>query len=145
MDTCTIEVGLLRKHPCGHAGVAHCLNCEQPLCVEHSVAQVTDSGHRTGKFLCHECTAAAKSHARAMAGVAKSLEAKKLAELDKAARSAAAAPPAPPKKPPASAPAPAKPAEAEKPKEPEALEFTPKDGKLSYTTIKKDGEGYKGD
>ena len=145
MDTCTIEVGLLRKHPCGHAAVARCLNCDQPLCVEHSVAQLTEAGHRTGKFMCHECDAAAKEHAKTMAAVARAQEAKKLAALDKAAREQAAAPAAP-KKPAASPPpAPAQPAAAEQPKEPDALEFTPKDGKLSYTTRKKDEPGHKPD
>jgi hypothetical protein len=142
MKTCTIEVGLLRKHPCGHAAVAACLNCDQPLCVEHSVAQLTDGGQRTGKFMCKECVAAAKEHAKSMTAVARSHEAKKLAALDKATREQLTAPPAP-KKPPASTPhAPAQPAAAaaEQPKEPAALEFTPKDGKLSYTT-KKNGPG----
>lgn len=144
MDTCTIETGLLRKHPCGHTAVARCLNCDQPLCVAHSVAQLTEGGKRTGKFMCHECDTAAKEHAKTMAAVARSHEAKKLAALDKAAREQAAAPAAP-KKPAVSAPqAPAQPAPAEPPKEPEALEFTPKDGKLSYTT-KKQEPGFKPD
>ena len=54
------------------------------------------------------------------------------------------APPAP-KKPVASAPpAPTQAAPAEKPKEPDTLEFTPKDGKLSYT--REEGEpGFKPD
>jgi hypothetical protein len=144
MSTCTIETGLLRKKPCGHVAVARCLNCDQPLCVEHSVAQLSDTGHKTGKFMCHECDVAAKEHAKTMAAVARAQEAKKLAALDKAAREVAAAPSAP-KKPPVSTPhAPAEPAPAEQPKEPEALEFTPKDGKLSYTR-KEDKPGYKPD
>ncbi len=125
MDTCTIETGLLRKKPCGHAAVAKCLNCEQPLCLEHAVAQLTDAGQKTGKFMCKDCVAAAKDYAKSMAGVARSQEAKKLAALDKAAREQAAAPPAP-KKPAAGAPhAPAPAAPAEQPKESGALEFTP--------------------
>ncbi|HEY8067708.1 MAG TPA: hypothetical protein VIF38_02355 [Burkholderiales bacterium] len=143
MTTCTIETGLLRKKPCGHAAVAKCLNCDQPLCVEHAVAQLTEGGQRTGKFMCQECVVAAKDHAKSMAAVARSQEAKKAAALDKAAREVAAAPPAP-KKPAAAPQAPAQPAAAEPPKEPEALEFTPKDGKLSYTK-KKDEPGYKPD
>ena len=145
MNTCTIETGLLRKHPCGRAGVAICLNCEQPLCVDHAVAHLTDAGQRTGKFMCQECFDAAKEHAKSMAAVARSQEQKKLAALDKAAREVAAAPPVP-KKPATSAPpqAPAQPAPAEKPKEPETLEFTPKDGKLGYTT-KKNESGQKSD
>jgi hypothetical protein len=142
MNTCTIETGLLRKKPCGHAAVAKCLNCDQPLCVEHAVAQLTDAGQRTGKFMCQQCVVAAKDHAKSMAAVARTQEAKKFAALDKAAREQAAAPAAP-KKPAASTPeAPAQPAPAEQPKEPDALEFTPKDGKIGYTR-KEDEPGYK--
>lgn len=144
METCTIETGLLRKHPCGHTAVAGCMNCDQPLCVEHSVAQLTEGGKRTGKFMCHECDAAAKEHAKTMAAVARAHEAKKLAALDKAAREQAAAPPAPKKPADSTSHAPAQPAPEEKPKEPDVLEFTPKDGKLSYTS-KKEGPGYKPD
>jgi hypothetical protein len=145
MNTCSIEVGLFSKKPCGHAAVAMCLNCDQPLCIEHAVAQLSEAGHKTGKFMCQECAAAAKEHAKSMAGVARAQEAKKLAALDKAAREVAAAPAAP-KKPAASPPqAPAQPAAAEQPKEPDALEFTPKDGKLSYTTKKEDKSGFKPD
>ena len=136
MNTCTIETGLLRKKPCGHAAVATCLNCEQPLCTEHAVARLSEAGQRTGKFMCKECTVAAKEHAKSMAGVARSQEAKKLAVLEKTARVAAAAPPAPPKKPAAAPQAPAQAAPAEQPKESGALEFTPKDGSLSYTPKK---------
>lgn len=144
MSTCTVEVGLLRKKPCGHVAVARCLNCDQPLCVEHSVAQLTDAGQRTGKFMCQECVAAAKEHAKSMAAVARSQEARKLAALDKALREQLTAP-APAKKPTASTPpAPAGPAPAEQPKAPDVLEFTPKDGKLGYTR-KKVGPGYKPD
>ena len=144
MNTCTIETGLFNKKPCGHAAVANCLNCDQPLCVEHAVPQLSEGGQRTGKFMCKECVAAAKEHAKSMAGVARSQEAKKLAALEKSARDQIAAPPAP-KKPVGAPPqAPAQPAAAEQPKEPEALEFTPKDGKLSYTT-KKNEPGYKPD
>src|SRR5580765_4770478 len=129
MNTCSIETGLFSKKPCGHAAVAVCLNCEQHLCVEHAVAQLSEAGQKTGKFMCKECTAAAKEHAKSMVGVARAQEAKKMAALDKVAREAAAAPPAPPKKPAAGAPqAPASSAQsaeaAEKSKEPEALEFT---------------------
>jgi len=138
MDTCSIEVGLLRKHPCGHAAVARCLNCEQPLCVEHAVPQMSEAGQKTGKFMCKECTAAAKDYAKRMVGVAHQQEAKKMANLEKVTREHMANPPAakPAAKP--GAPAAAEPAAAEAPKEPDALEFTPKDGKLTYTTTKKD-------
>lgn len=145
MNTCTIETGLLRKKPCGHAAVAKCLNCDQPLCVEHAVAQLTEGGQRSGKFMCQQCVVAAKDHAKSMAAVARTQEARKMAAIDKTLREQAAAPP-PPKKPAASAPAaPAQPAPAEPPKEePSALEFTPKDGKLTYEK-KKDEPGYKPD
>ncbi len=137
MNTCTIETGLLRKKPCGHAAVAHCLNCEQPLCVEHAVAQLSDAGQKTGKFMCKECTAAAKEHAKSMVAVARTQEARKLAALEKTTREQLAAPVVA-KRPTASpAQAPAQPAAAEQPKQPEALEFTPKDGKSGYT--KKEG------
>ena len=133
MNTCTVETGLLRKHPCGHAAVSRCLNCDQPLCVEHAVAQLSEAGQRTGKFMCKECVAAAKEHAKSLAAVARTHEARKMAAIYKTLRDQAAAPP-PPKKPAAGAPpATAEPAPAEAPKEPEALEFTPKDGKLTYT------------
>jgi hypothetical protein len=125
METCTIEVGLLRKKPCGNAGVAHCLNCEQALCTEHAIAQLSEAGHKTGKFMCKECTAAAKEHAKSMAAVARTQEARKAAELDKVAREHALNPPVA-KKPAAAAPAAqAKPAEAEAPKDSAPLEFTP--------------------
>ena len=126
MDTCTVEVGLLRKKPCGHAAVAHCLNCEQPLCREHALAQLSESGQKTGKFMCKDCEAAAKEYAKSMAAVARSQKAKKLAEIDKSLREQATAPP-PPKKPAAgTAPAPAQPEAAEQPKPSEALEFPSK-------------------
>ena len=114
-----------------------CLNCEQHLCVTHAVAQLTEHGHKTGKFMCQECTDAAKEHAKSLAAVAKTQEMRKLAAIDKATREALLHPPAPPKKPAAAPAAPAKPAAAEAPPEPTTLEFTPKDGKLSYTTKNK--------
>ncbi len=144
MNTCTVETGLLRKHLCGHAAVARCLNCDQPLCVEHAVAQLSEAGHKTGKHMCPQCTVAAKEHAKSMAAVARSQQEKKLAATDKILREQLSAP-APVKKPAASAPpAPAQPAPAEQPKEPDTLEFTPKDGKLTYTP-KKEEPGYKPD
>jgi hypothetical protein len=144
MDACTIETGLLRKKPCGRAAVTRCLNCEQPLCHEHSVPQLSETGHKTGKFLCQACAAAAKEHAKSMAAVARTQQAKKLAALDKAAREQLAAAAAPPPKKPAApaAAAPAQPAPAEQPNEPDALEFTPKDGKFGDTP-KKDEPGFK--
>jgi hypothetical protein len=144
MNTCMIETGLLRKKPCGHVAIAKCLNCDQPLCIEHAVAQLSEAGHRTGKFMCQVCVVAAKDHAKSMAAVARSQKAKELAAIHKAMIEQAAAPAAA-KKPAASTPhAPAQPAPAEQPKEPDVLEFTPKDGKLVYTT-KEDKPGYKPD
>ena len=55
MNTCTIEVGLLRKHPCGLPSVAKCANCEQPLCAKHAVPQMS-GGKKV--FLCAECAEA---------------------------------------------------------------------------------------
>jgi hypothetical protein len=119
METCTIETGLLRKKPCGSPGVAHCLNCEQPLCSQHAVAQKSEAGSNTGKFLCKECAAAWKEQAKAIpAAPPKKVEAK---------------PPAGAPKPAAPAPAAAKPAEAKKEETPPAkpaessgmIEFTP--------------------
>jgi hypothetical protein len=136
MDTCTIETGLLRKKPCGNAAVAHCLNCEQPLCVEHALVQHSESGQKTGKFMCKDCQAAAKAYDKNMAAVARSQEAKKLAAIDKSIREQMTAP-APVKKPAAFTPkAPEQPAPAEQPKQPEALEFPSKDGNSGDTTKK---------
>jgi hypothetical protein len=136
MDTCTVEVGLLRKKPCGHAAVARCLNCEQPLCVEHAVPQHSESGQKTGKFICKDCQAAEKDYAKSMAAVAKTQKARKLAEIDKNLREQAAAPP-PVKKPAAAKPpAPEEAPPAEAPKPSEALEFPSKDGSSGYTTKK---------
>ena len=128
MSTCSIEVGLFSKKPCGKASVAACTNCDQPLCVEHAVAQLNEGGHKTGKFMCAECVAAAKEHAKAMVGVAKMQQAKKLAALEKETLDRMAAPPATVKKPPPlprTTQAPAQAAPAEAPKESGPLEFTP--------------------
>jgi len=134
MTTCTIETGLFRKKPCGHVAIAKCLSCDQPLCIEHAVAQLSGTGHRTGTFLCKECVAAAKDREKNMAAVARSQEAKRVAAIEKGLREQAAGH-APTKKPASgSAHAPAQPAPAEKHVEPEALEFTPKDGKFGYTS-----------
>ena len=138
MNTCTIETGLLSKKPCGKASVAMCVTCDQHLCIDHAIAQLSEAGRRTGKFMCAECVAAAKDHAKSMAAVARSQEAKKLAALDKMARDSITAPAAPKKPVARPTQAPAQPPPAEQPKESGTLEFIPKDGKLGYTT-KKDG------
>jgi hypothetical protein len=110
MDTCTVEVGLLKKHPCGNASVAHCANCEQPLCSKHAVAQLSATGGKTGKFMCPECDVAAKAYAKAAAAAAKP--------------GAPAHRPAEPHKPAAAAPAAKKPA-ATVEDDNSPLEFTP--------------------
>ena len=144
METCTMETGLLKKKPCGHPAVTQCLNCERPLCSQHSVANVNDAGKKTGKFLCKECAAAWKDIDKTM-GTAAPVPApvKKPAEKpgEKAAPAAAAPAPAAPAqakavpakpaaaKPAPAAAAPAKPAEpekpAEKPHDSGMIEFTP--------------------
>jgi hypothetical protein len=124
MDTCSVETGLLRKKPCGHPAVTHCVNCEQPLCKDHSVPQLTEAGHRSGKFICHECVAALKASAKSMAAAARAQQGRKDAEIYKATLEAAKAPP-PAKKPAAPAPGAAEPASAAKPESPSTLEFTP--------------------
>jgi hypothetical protein len=143
METCTEEVGLLRKKPCGKPMVTHCANCEQPLCTEHAVAQLTESGKKSGKFMCKACHSAQKEYAKTLAATEK-----KAGAAPAAAKPAAPAPkPAPaaaPKPAPAAAaakpaapaaPAAAKPAEAPKPgeKKPLSLEDT---GPLEFTPSK---------
>jgi hypothetical protein len=118
METCTIETGLLRKKPCGAPGVARCATCEQPLCSQHAIAQVTSMGKRTGKFTCKECEAAAKEQQKGLAEAAKRAEAKKKEEIHKAAMA-----PMQEKKKPA-APAPAE-APKDKPDDSGPIEFTP--------------------
>jgi hypothetical protein len=61
MDTCAVEVGLLKKKPCGAASVARCANCEMALCTKHAVAQLSANKQRTGKFMCAECDRAART------------------------------------------------------------------------------------
>ena len=112
METCTVEAGLFEKKLCGQNAVAHCANCEQPLCKEHALAQ------KPGVFLCKECSAAAAQFDKNQAGVAKQEKAKRDADLMKSV----ANPPAIKPKPPAPAAAPAEP---EKPAADAPLEFTP--------------------
>jgi hypothetical protein len=107
MDPCTVETGLLRKKPCGHAAVTHCANCEQPLCSQHAIAQVTDEGKKSGKFMCKECDAARREYEKTTPAAAPSQPQKKTPAAEKGA---AAAPAAPAKAPAAPAKAPAAPA-----------------------------------
>ena len=143
MDTCAVEVGLLKKKPCGQAATAKCQNCEMALCAKHAVAEVNARKVRTGKFLCQECDKAQKAAEKRMGTVegqalsSKPPEPAKPAAAPAAAKAAAPAakPAAPAAKPaaPVAKPAPAGAAKpGEKPKEPEKahdddapLEFTP--------------------
>ena len=56
-DTCTVEIGLLKKHACGAPAATKCANCEQPLCAKHAAPKMSE-----GKklFLCPECAKAWK-------------------------------------------------------------------------------------
>ena len=103
MDPCTIETGLLRKKPCGHPSVTHCDNCERPLCAQHAVAQHTEGGQKTGKFLCKECEAAWREIAKNPPPAPPKKPAEKHPE--KGAAAPAKPPAATPAKPPAATPA----------------------------------------
>ena len=109
MAICQVETGLLKKKPCGQPGVTQCLNCEQALCSKHAVAQLSDAGRKTGKFLCKECFDAQKAAAKIMPA-SPPPEAKKADAPAPAPKSAAPTPAAP--KPAAATPAAAKPAAA---------------------------------
>jgi hypothetical protein len=102
MDTCTVETGLLKKKPCGKASVTHCLNCEQALCIDHALPELSAAGKKTGKFMCKECSVAAREHDKAVAAAAAKDPMKKPAPAA-APKPAAAAP-----KPGTPAPAPRK-------------------------------------
>src|SRR3954467_1722258 len=107
METCTIEVGLLRKHPCGEKAVTKCANCEQALCAKHTVTTMS-GGKKT--MLCPECAKAWKEQEKPMGAVpsapaAAPAAAKKPAEAPKAAAPKPA--PVAPKPPAAPKPAPA--------------------------------------
>jgi hypothetical protein len=125
MESCTIETGLLRKKPCGHPAVTHCKTCEQPLCAQHAVAQLSAAHKKTGVFMCKECDAARAEYDKGQARVAKHAEEKRLAEMMNSI--AHPAPPKPKTPAPGAAPgaqaqgAPAAPAKADS----GALEFTP--------------------
>lgn len=109
MDTCTIEVGLLKKKPCGQTAVTKCANCEQPLCAKHATSMMS-GGKKT--MLCAECAKAWKDMGEVPSTPAAAPAAKKpAAEAPKAAPAHAAKPAAPAPKPAAAAPAP-KPAAA---------------------------------
>lgn len=56
-DTCTVETGLLKKHPCGAPAATRCANCEQPLCAKHAAPKMS-AGKKL--ILCPECAKAWK-------------------------------------------------------------------------------------
>ncbi|HZE62120.1 MAG TPA: hypothetical protein VE085_16400 [Burkholderiales bacterium] len=126
METCTIETGLLRKHPCGEKAVTQCANCEQALCAKHAVPTMS-AGKKT--MLCPECAKAWKEQEKTMGAVPSAPTHAPLAKKPAEAPKAAAAKPdaAAPKPAPAHATA-AKPAERKpdpKIDETGPLEFTP--------------------
>jgi hypothetical protein len=157
MDTCTIEVGLLKKKPCGQNAVTKCANCEQPLCAKHATSTMS-GGKKT--MLCGECAKAWKDMGEVAGTPAAAPAAKKPAEAPKAAapahapapKPAAAAPrPAPaapkPAPKPAAAPAPKPAAEpaAAKPSSDSGLDKKPElsidmTGPLEFTPSKKPEE-----
>jgi hypothetical protein len=122
--TCSVEVGLLKKKPCGAQAVSKCANCEIGLCSKHAVGQMS-GGKKV--FLCPECAKAWK----AVGDVPSAAPVKKPAEAAPAAKAPAAAKAATAPKP---AAVPAKPAavaakppakEEKKPDDDAPLEFTP--------------------
>ena len=98
MDTCAVEVGLLKKKPCGSGAVAKCANCEMALCAKHAVRQ------KNAKFMCDECSKAQRAYEKNVGDSAPAPAAKPAAP---AAKPAAPAPAAKPAAPAAKAPAPA--------------------------------------
>ena len=102
MDTCTVETGLLRRHPCGQPAVSKCANCEQPLCSKHREPQ-TSGGKKTGGFLCPECARAWRESEKRLGELpetpASALPPKEEKKPSVAPTPAAKAPPAATKKP----------------------------------------------
>ena len=131
MDTCTIEVGLLKKHPCGQTAVTKCANCEQPLCAKHASGMMS-GGKKT--MLCGECAKAWKDMGEVP--VAAAPAAKKPAEAPKPAAHA----PAPAHAPKPAAPAP-KPAAAAAPKPPAPKPAAAPAPKPAPTAAKPDDSG----
>ena len=121
--TCAVEVGLLKKKPCGAKAVSKCANCEIGLCSKHAVGQMS-GGKKV--FLCPECAKAWKAVGDIpTAAPVKKPDAPAAAPKPAAAVAKAATPPKP-------AAAPAKPAavkeekkEEHKPDDDAPLEFTP--------------------
>jgi hypothetical protein len=100
MDTCALEVGLLKKKPCGSAAVAKCANCEMALCAKHAVRQ------KNAKFMCDECSKAQRAYEKNVGDSAPASAAPPKAAAPAAKSGAPAAKPAAPAaKPPAPGPA----------------------------------------
>lgn len=105
MDTCALEVGLLKKKPCGGAAVAKCANCEMALCAKHAVRQ------KNAKFMCDECSKAQRAYEKNVGDSAPASAAPPKAAAPAAKPGAPAAKPAAPEaKAPASAAKPGAPA-----------------------------------
>lgn len=144
MDTCAVEVGLLKKKPCGQTAAARCANCEMALCGKHAVAQLNERRMKTGKFMCPECDKAQRAYNKSM-GDAPSAPAAAAPQPAKgapdAAKPAAAKPAAAPAARPAAPTAPAAPAAAQpaaKPAPAAAKEFKLEDtGPIEFTPTKK--------
>ena len=121
--TCAVEVGLLKKKPCGEKAVSQCANCEIGLCSKHAVGQMS-GGKKV--FLCAECSKAWKAAGDIpTAAPVKKAEATAPAAPKPAAK--AATPPKPAAIPakPAAAPKPEAKKEEHKPDDDAPLEFTP--------------------
>ena len=95
METCVVEVGLLKKKPCGDKAVSKCANCEIALCAKHAQGQMS-GGKKV--FLCPECARAWKAAGDIpTAAPAKKPDEKPAAAAPKPAAHAPAAKAAPPK------------------------------------------------
>jgi hypothetical protein len=116
--TCSVEVGLLKKKPCGEKAVTKCANCEIPLCAKHTTSQMS-GGKKT--MLCPECAKAWKK----MGDVPDAAPVKKPAEAAPAAAPKPAAVPAKPVARAAKPPAKEEKKEEKKPDDGAPLEFTP--------------------
>jgi len=140
MDTCAVEVGLLKKKPCGQAAAAKCANCEMALCGKHAVAQLNERRMKTGKFMCPECDKAQRAYDKSM-GDAPSAPAAASPQAKVAPATPAAKPAAPAAKAPAApaAKAPAAPAKAPAGKEqpPAAKPHDDADDPLEFNPTKK--------
>jgi hypothetical protein len=140
MDTCAVEVGLLKKKPCGQAAAAKCANCEMALCGKHAVAQLNERKMKTGKFMCPECDKAQRAYDKSM-GDAPSAPAAATPQAKGAPAAPAAKPAAPaakaPAAPAAKTPAPPAKAPAGKEQPPAAKPHDDADDPLEFNPTKK--------